>query len=383
MRPRKPKRGVILTAAVVALWGTSAFADGANAAVKWPEWDSFTERFIQADGRIIDITFEGKSTSEGQSYGLFFALVANRREQFDTLLKWTSDNLADGELGDKLPGWLWGKRDDGSWGIKDRNAASDADLWIAYSLLEAARLWREPRYETLGRKLLAQVAQHEVVRAGSAGTMLLPGPVGFQLAQNRYRINPSYLPGFMFDYLKTMDRKGPWADIWGSYIRLAPQIYASGVAPDIFIVNSKGVVTQDSERAPAGSYDAIRVYLWAAMSEGDDNKALMRMLHPYAKLIRKLGAPPEKVDPANGTVSKSDWSPPGYIGAALPFLQALNEREALDQQREKLRAYNAQAKSGHPTNYYDQVLILFGQGWIDGYYRFDAQGKLRTKWARE
>ena len=43
---------------------------------------------------MIDLTFDRKSTSEGQSYGLFFALVADQRTQFDTLLKWTSDNLA-------------------------------------------------------------------------------------------------------------------------------------------------------------------------------------------------------------------------------------------------------------------------------------------------
>ena len=92
----------------------------ANASSDWPEWNDFVGRFVQADGRVIDLTFERKSTSEGQSYALFFALVANQRAQFDTLLKWTSDNLAAGQLGDKLPAWLWGLRDDGSWGVKDR-----------------------------------------------------------------------------------------------------------------------------------------------------------------------------------------------------------------------------------------------------------------------
>ena len=106
----------------------------------WPQWDEFASRFMQADGRIIDITFDRKSTSEGQSYGLFFALVANRRQQFDLILSWTSDNLAAGQLGEKLPAWLWGLREDGSWGVKDQNAASDADLWIAYALGEAGRL---------------------------------------------------------------------------------------------------------------------------------------------------------------------------------------------------------------------------------------------------
>src|SRR5215831_8685743 len=203
----------------------------------WPDWDRFANRFLQADGRVIDLTFDGKSTSEGQSYGLFFALVANQPQQFDTILKWTSDNLAEGRLGDKLPGWLWGKRDDGSWGIKDTNSASDADLWLAYSLLEAGRLWHGGDYDSRGRKLLRLISEKEVAHAGSAGTLLLPGPVGFTLDRNRYRINPSYLPGFMFAYLSDADRHGPWSDIWETYMRLVPKIFQSGVAPDLFVVD--------------------------------------------------------------------------------------------------------------------------------------------------
>ena len=38
------------------------------------------------------------TTSEGQSYGLFFALAANDRKAFDLLLAWTRDNLARGRF---------------------------------------------------------------------------------------------------------------------------------------------------------------------------------------------------------------------------------------------------------------------------------------------
>src|ERR1051325_10123812 len=102
------------------LWSVVASA----ADETWPEWDRFAKRFIQDDGRVVDVTFDQKSTSEGQSYGLFFALVANDRARFDQILHWTSDNLADGELGRKLPAWLWGERDDHSWGVKDPNSAA-------------------------------------------------------------------------------------------------------------------------------------------------------------------------------------------------------------------------------------------------------------------
>jgi endoglucanase len=97
---------------------------------------------MQADGRVVsDDGKLSRTYSEGQSYALFFALVANDRRRFDALLHWTRDNLSQGDLGQHLPAWLWGRQDDGAWGVIDSNSASDADLWIAYTLLQAGRLW--------------------------------------------------------------------------------------------------------------------------------------------------------------------------------------------------------------------------------------------------
>lgn len=355
---------------------TCGFADALS---DWPEWNEFSTRFIQADGRVIDITFERKSTSEGQSYGLFFALVANERRQFDTLLKWTSDNLAGGELGNKLPAWLWGLRNDGSWGVKDGNSASDADLWIAYTLLEAGRLWKAPNYADTGRKLLSLIRRHEIARAGSAGPVLLPGAIGFALDNGRFRLNPSYMPGFMFRYLAAADPEGPWQPVWDGYMRMATRVFSAGVAPDSFVVDSSGIVLPDTEREPSGSYDAIRVYLWAGMS-GPSSRELIRMLSTYAVLVRKFGAPPERVNPLTAVAVESDYFPIGYSGAVLPFLSALDDKSTLGKQRDRLRAASLRAKQGEPTNYYDQVLILFGNGWLDGRYRFDEQGRLHPKW---
>ncbi len=366
-------------------WAMSAGGALADSPSDWPEWNDFVGRFVQADGRVVDITFDRKSTSEGQSYGLFFALVANQRPQFDTLLKWTSDNLADGQLGDRLPAWLWGLREDGSWGVKDRSAASDADLWIAYSLLEAARLWNAPGYGDTGRRLLARIRRVEVAEAPGIGPVLLPGAlggtVGYRLDNGRFRINPSYLPGFMFRYLAATDPKGPWQSVWDGHMRLAPKIFSAGVAPDNFVIDSSGRVMPDVEREPSGSYDAIRVYLWAGMS-GRSSEEMLKMLSIYAELTRRLGAPPEKVNPLTGVALKSDYSPIGFSGAVLPFLSALGDMPTLEKQLDRVRAAALRAKRGEATQYYDQVLILFGKGWLDGQYRFGDQGRLQPKWMR-
>jgi len=109
---------------------------------------------------------------------------------------------------------------------------------------------------------------------------------------------------------------------------------------------------------------------------------MVKMLAPYAELIRKLGTPPEKVNPLTAVPIRSDYSPLGFSGAVLPFLSALDDKSSLEKQRARLRDAALSAKQGEPTNYYDQVLILFGKGWLDGQYRFDDQGRLQPKWVR-
>lgn len=370
----------MLFASVLCGWAAGAAA-AASPVSDWSDWDAFAGRFVQADGRVIDLTFERKSTSEGQSYALFFALVANQRAQFDKLLRWTSDNLASGQLGERLPAWLWGMRADNSWGVKDENSASDGDLWLAYDLLEAARLWHAPAYAVTGRKLLAQISRKEIAVAGSANTFLLPGAVGFLLDHGRLRSVPSYVPGFLFRYLEVNDPDGPWKKVWESFLRASPRIFASGVAPDAFVVDRNAAILPDTEREPSASYDAIRVYLWAGMS-GEGSRSIVQMLSPYAALIRAAGTPPEKVDPRTAVPLRSTYSPIGYSGAVLPFLAALGDKSTLEVQLERVRRAAAPSLWAAPTNYYDQVLILFGKGWIDGLYRFDDQGRLQPRWAQ-
>lgn len=367
-------------AALAGLILCSACGSAGSAPRQWPDWEDFTSRFVQQDGRIIDLTFEQKSTSEGQSYGLFLALVANDRARFDAILRWSSLNLAQGELGKRLPGWHWGKNADGSWGLKDANPASDADLFFAYSLLEAARLWREPTYDKLGRQILKRIAETEIADAGKGGKQLLPGPMGFDLGDGRYRIDPSYLPNFMFRYLATVDPQGPWLDAWNGYVKTWPTIFAKGIAPNLYVVDRGGRIWPDHVAGPVGSYDAIRVYLWAGMS-GRDGEEMLRLLKPFAELIRQRGAPPEKVDPLSGRVVSGDWSPLAFSGAVLPYLHALGEQELLEQQLRVLRVGRAKAKLARNANYYDEVLILFGLGWVEGRYRFDEQGRLQPRWA--
>ncbi|MBV7543734.1 cellulose synthase complex periplasmic endoglucanase BcsZ [Acidovorax sp. sic0104] len=356
--------------AVVPVAPASALPPGGH----WPQWDAFKAQFVSSEGRVISDDGEGGRTySEGQSYGLFFALVANDRKGFDTLLRWTQNNLCGGDLGARLPAWLWGKLPDGSWGVLDSNAASDADIWIAYILGEAARLWKEPRYQALGARLAQRILAEETADIPQLGLTLLPGPRGFAEGDSRWKLNPSYMPLQVMQRLSTLYPQAGWKQLAQSSQKIIVGSAPKGFSPDWtlydaqqgFLIDAKG------KEKGQGGYNAIRVYLWAGMLApgAPGRKALLVALAPMANHVRAQGQPPESIDVLTGQASGA--GPAGFSAALLPFLQAQGDVAALDAQRSRLAATPIR-----PTAYYEQTLSLFGQGWMDGWYRFSPSGQL-------
>lgn len=139
-------------------WTAAVSAALCEAVSPWPAWTRTQLRMIASEGRVIDYPDSRLiMTSEGQSYALFFALVNNDRALFRRLVHWTQANLAKGDLSSNWPARLWGGKPDGQGGGLDSKSATDSNLWIAYSLLEAVRLWKERGYTAMGNQLLAQI----------------------------------------------------------------------------------------------------------------------------------------------------------------------------------------------------------------------------------
>ncbi|SFT57325.1 cellulose synthase complex periplasmic endoglucanase BcsZ [Paraburkholderia aspalathi] len=346
-----------------------------------PAYRIFVEHFVQADGRVIDYSSpQLKTTSEGQSYGLFFALVANDRATFDRLLNWTRTNLAGNQFDAqnvRLPSWLWGKKPDGSFGVLDPNSASDSDLWIAYDLLQAGRLWHEASYTQLGEALAAQIARQEMTTLPGVGPMLLPGPQGFKNG-GVTRLNPSYLPLPVLRALAKDMPNGPWAKLADSAYKLIKTTAPQGFAPD-WAAWQNGQFVVDPKEGDTGSYDAIRVYLWAGLTSPADPlaKPWLAALGGMRAKVAQSGIPPEKVSSTTGTASGE--GPLSYWGALAPYFKALNDERGLGLARTHLAVLDTNVPGREPV-YYDRVLGLFGTGFIDGHYRFDEAGRLVPSW---
>lgn len=417
-------------------------ATGARAQSAWPLWNAYASRFIDANGRVVDFKAGGHTTSEGQSYALFFAIVQNDRARFDKVLAWTRDNLAAGDMAARLPGWLWGEDKDGKWRLLDAGSASDSDCWIAYDLLEAGRLWNEPAYTRLAHAMLGIIARDEVANMPGFGRMLMPGLAANWVHNRVWTVNASYVPPFIFDRFAQADPAGPWQSVarniplllaesnrrgfamdWNNYKPAdgfrpapppgpppAPPTPAIQPKPDspakpaqtaapaqphavpapYFVPISKPETAAPPKPIPPppplGSYDAIRVYLWAGMLDPGayGRSDILISLAGMAAYLADHGAPPEKVD-ADGTPLAQD-GPVGFSAAVLPYLHALPRADKpLAQQRDRLNDQLDPATGlyGKDPAYYDQNLTLFATGFLDGRFRFAPRGELKVEWTRE
>jgi endoglucanase len=339
---------VTLVLGSLTLLADTALAAGVRCEA-WPAWQRFKLLYVSADGRVIDASTPRQiTTSEGQSYALFFALVGNDRAAFDQILRWTQNNLASGSLEKHLPAWQWGRADNDQWRVLDPNSASDADLWIAYTLGEAARLWNERWYAQVGAAIAGNIVRQEVVTIPELGPTLLPGPMGFA-DERSWRLNPSYLPLSIIRGVARQTREPIWNEI-----AFAPDRKTHGVS----------------------SYDAIRVYLWAGMlpaSESSRDK-ITAALKPMLDVVAKHPVPMESVD--TQTLEMKGEGPPGFSAAMLPMLANAHLSTALQAHRKRAADESLQGNQG----YYSDVLSLFGLGWLEQRFRFNRAGVLNVRW---
>ncbi|WP_394226695.1 cellulose synthase complex periplasmic endoglucanase BcsZ [Pseudoalteromonas spongiae] len=352
----------------------------AESCMVWPEWQTFKNNFISKEGRVIDLGSEKNiTTSEGQSYGLFFALVANDKETFDKLLNWTERHLAEGDLSARLPAWLWGRKTPSSYGILDSNPASDSDLWIAYALAEASRLWNERRYAVLAAVMAKRILKEETEFLPGLGLTLLPAPYGFEVGEQTWRLNPSYLPPFIFQRFVELYPSQPWQEVLNSSLVVLSESAPKGFSPDWVLYNPKKGFHFTKKHNDEGNFNAIRSYLWVGiMHKTTPNRdEIINVFKPVVDAIKQ-----KRVMPLNTYARTGTFNEKGSIGfqaAILPFLVAsaqTNSAEMLYQQVQAGLNYELR------RNYYNSVLSLYGTASYQKRFVISPKGILKPLWSK-
>ncbi|MDV3352924.1 glycosyl hydrolase family 8 [Leptothoe sp. LEGE 181152] len=249
-------------------------------------WQRYRDRFIQADGRVIDWENDDqRTTSEGQAYAMLRALLIDDPETFDRVLQWGEENLArldeDGELLDHLWAWKWGPDaapgEAQTWGILDENFATDADIDAATALIMAARRWKKPAYLTLAKIKLKDIWDFSTadiaLKDDLSGHYLLPGPMeAFHPSPETWYLNPSYAAPYAFRLFAQVDRRRDWMELVHTSYRMleeSAKISELGLPSDWFLLHSEA---PHYRKLPASAplrsiygFDAYRVWWRVAL----------------------------------------------------------------------------------------------------------------------
>jgi endoglucanase len=183
------------------------------------DWYEFKRNFIAEDGRLLDYQNHDISHSEGQGYAMLLAALNKDMQTFDLAWHWTVFNLATRK--DSLMAWKWGKRDDKSWGIIDSNNASDGDILIAWSLLNASLAFqRQDLYDSY-KKILNDI-KTKLVKETDGKLLLLPAVYGFDTEKN-IKFNPSY---FIFPAFNSFAKHNNQDIFWKSLYKDSLSFYS-------------------------------------------------------------------------------------------------------------------------------------------------------------
>ncbi|SFM78323.1 glycosyl hydrolase family 8 [Methylobacterium pseudosasicola] len=274
-------------------------------------WRSYKSRFVTDQGRVVDTANGRISHSEGQGYGMLFAVAAGDRDAFQRIWGWTRANLM--VRNDALLAWRW--EPDKRPGVADTNDATDGDILVAWALAEAADAWSDEGYRLAGRRIAVDVAKGTVLFKAEGGPLLLPGMAGFS-AEDRVDgpvVNLSYWVFPAFTKLAALAPEFDWARLNAAGLDLVLRArFGEAKLPTEWIA-MRGGTPKPAEGFPATfSYNAVRVPLYLAMAGHADRRAY----EPFARLWAEpdpAGLP--IVDTASGQVT-GRLQEPGYASVA-------------------------------------------------------------------
>jgi endo-1,4-beta-D-glucanase Y len=235
-------------------------------ALRQPElWSAYKARFVTEAGRVVDTGNGGVSHSEGQGYGMLFAVAANDRVAFDRIWGWTRANLMVRD--DQLLAWRW--EPNARPAVADINDAADGDILVAWALTEAAEFWNDSSYRIAGRRIAVEVGRKLLVFGGKDGPVLLPAVAGFAKEDRPDGpvLNLSYWVFPAFERLPKVAPEVDWSGLINSGLTLLKTArFGSSALPADWYSARDGAAAPASGFARAFSYNAIRIPLYMAMA---------------------------------------------------------------------------------------------------------------------
>jgi endoglucanase len=287
----------VLIVALTAVLLAPAIARAQSASLA-DEWLTYRDRFIDADGRVVDTANKGVSHTEGQGWAMLFAESFDDRATFDRVWNWTRDKLRRPD--DGLFSWRWDPNVEKP--IADTNNATDGDTLIAWALARAAVRWHGAAYTKDARRIVVAIRQ-KLIAPVAGGLVLLPGLDGFIRKDGSVLVNPSYYVYPAFRVFPRLDPSPKWARLRADGLRLlAKARFGEWSLPaDWVTIDKTGKVAPAANLPPRFGFDAIRIPLYLIWGHDATNPRLADEIRFWDGFADK--PVPAWVDVTNGAVA--------------------------------------------------------------------------------
>jgi hypothetical protein len=301
----------------------------------------FLARYVDRDGRVVRRDQGGDTVSEGQSYALLLAQVADDDEAFDRVWRWTQSHL-------QRPDGLLASHADAR-AVLDDNPASDGDLVTAWALVRASGAQRRA-----GLRIADAVLERETV-APPGPPLLAAGPWG---TGQPATLNPSYWVLGAFESLRDATGDDRWSELAAASMSATNALADGGrlLPPDWARVDGTAVSASPSPNGdpPAVQYgpDAQRLVIWLAASCRPDARRLAAAWWPSLSDGRAAAALALRT---NGEVLNGAPSPLSLVTAAAAAGAAGRPDE-----RDRLIERAAHLDGTQPT-YYGGAWVALGR----------------------
>ena len=260
-------------------------------------WQAYKKHYVD-EGRVIDTGNGNISHSEGQGYGMLFAVYADDSEQFEAMWAWTKNIL---ERDDNLFSWKYVPcSDQNSNCIEDTNNATDGDILIAWALIVAAERWNKPEYQTQALTIINSI-ESKLVKNRYGYDLLLPGAYGFENDDQSIQINLSYWVFPALVKFQQITNNPIWQSVIesGEALILKAQFGRWKLTPDWLIIADDGVSIENAISQDY-AYNACRVPIYLVLAGNNDPE----LLDPYLSFWQQANVP--------GTVNLLDGSVADY-----------------------------------------------------------------------
>ncbi len=342
-------------------------------------WEKYKTQFMNPQGRVIDYSQGGITTSEAQSYAMLRAVWIGDKTTFDNAWTWTKNDLK--RPNDWLFGWRWGKKSNGTYGFQsasDMNSASDADEDIAFALILASKRWNQPSYLSQAMPILNDIWKIEVGTA-SGKRYLTAG--NWANVKGKLIINPSYFAPYEYRVFAQVDKQHDWNSLinpgYGMLKNSSSlpldKSKSVGLPPDwISMDQSTGQITPTgiSGLTTNYAYEAVRIpwriyldYHW-----NNSQQALNYLKHNFNFLISlyKQNGKLASVYAHDGSVVSQNEGPVMY-STSLAFFLVNDPSLAKKVYQDKILSLYSNDTNSFNSNlpYYEQNWLWFGAALYD------------------